>query len=288
MRITQTNEVGDLINVINNIQIWGEADVLTAVKVAQLSLKHRKNKSQRQRVIVFVGHPIQGTEEDFEDVGMRLKKNNVAIDVINFSNPDNVSRLQTLVATANAGGDDTPNCHFLDVPVGVTHITDVMITSPILQPEDAGMGGPGDVGMGGAGAGGDPMANLGFDPNMDPELAMALRLSMEEANAAEAQNNPPAQEVPATNANPNVQPGLAPVNEDDNMYDEDPVDDEEELQKALALSMVPDANGEVKPQANQPERLDTEANVPQTAEEKVDIDANFMKDVIGELGIDID
>jgi len=93
MRITQTNEVGDLINVINNIQINGESDVLTAIKVAQLSLKHRKNKSQRQRVIVFVGHPVQGTEEDFEDVGMRLKKNNVSLDVINFSNPDNVSRL---------------------------------------------------------------------------------------------------------------------------------------------------------------------------------------------------
>jgi len=46
------------------------------------------------------------------------------------------------------------------------------------------------------------------------------------------------------------------------MYDEDPVDDEEELQKALALSMVPDPNAEAKPQANQPERLETEANVP--------------------------
>jgi hypothetical protein len=58
---------------------------------------------------------------------------------------------------------------------------DVLITSPILQPED--MGGA----MGGSGApidSNDPMANLGFDPNMDPELAMAIRLSMEEANLA--------------------------------------------------------------------------------------------------------
>jgi hypothetical protein len=30
------------------------------------------------------------------------------------------------------------------------------------------------------------MGNLGFDPNMDPELAAALRLSLEEANAAQA------------------------------------------------------------------------------------------------------
>lgn len=42
---------------------------------------------------MFVGSPLEGTEDDFEDVGMRLKKNNVSIDVINFAHPDNVSRL---------------------------------------------------------------------------------------------------------------------------------------------------------------------------------------------------
>jgi 26S proteasome regulatory subunit N10 len=193
MRLTQTNEIGDLINSINNIQINGNADVMTAVKVAQLALKHRMNKSQRQRIIVFVGHPMtKGTEEDFEDLGMRLKKNNVSIDVINFANPDNVARLQALVNAAN-GSEDQPTCHFLDVPLGCSHITDVMITSPILQPEDSGMGaGAGDIGAGNAGGANsdDPFANLGFDPNMDPELAMAIRLSMEEAKQAEQAANP--------------------------------------------------------------------------------------------------
>ena len=146
----------------------------------------------------------RGTEEEYEDLGMRLKKNNVAIDVINFANPDNVGRLQALVNAANDGSEESPNCHFLDVPLGCSHITDVMITSPILQPEDQNMG----AGSGAAGgnAGGDPLANLGFDPNMDPELAMAIRLSMEEAKAAEEAQNP----LPPVNADsePNVQPGL--------------------------------------------------------------------------------
>ena len=205
LRLTQTNEIGDLINSINNIQIVGEADVITAVKVAQLALKHRQNKSQRQRIILFVGHPMgRGTEEEYEDLGMRLKKNNVAIDVINFANPDNVGRLQALVNAANDGLEESPNCHFLDVPLGCSHITDVMITSPILQPEDQNMGAGG--GAAGGNAGGDPLANLGFDPNMDPELAMAIRLSMEEAKAAEEAQNP----LPPVNADsePNVQPGL--------------------------------------------------------------------------------
>ena len=46
------------------------------------------------------------------------------------------------------------------------------------------------MGGGGGGEGGDPLAAMGIDPNMDPELAMAIRLSMEEAKAAENANQP--------------------------------------------------------------------------------------------------
>ena len=45
------------------------------------------------------------------------------------------------------------------------------------------MGGAAAAG-GAGGAPNDPMAALGLDPNMDPELAEAIRLSLEEANAA--------------------------------------------------------------------------------------------------------
>ena len=199
--MTQTNEIGDLINSINNIQINGESDVINAVKVAQLSLKHRMNKSQRQRIIIFVGHPInKGTEEDFEDLGMRLKKNNVNIDVINFANPDNIGRLQAMVNSANDGAEEKPTCRFLDVPMGCSHIVDVMMTSPILMADQdmGGMQAPGD-GDANPGGGGDPMANLGFDPSMDPELAAAIRMSLEEAKQAdqppvneEMKDDPPA------------------------------------------------------------------------------------------------
>ena len=131
-----------------------------------------------------MGHPLsKGTEEDFEDLGMRLKKNNVSLDVINFANPDNIGRLTAMVNAANDGSEDQPTCHFLDVPQGVTHITDVMITSPILQPDNIGMGGDG-----GAEGSDDPLRAMGIDPSMDPELAMAIRLSMEEAKAADQAN----------------------------------------------------------------------------------------------------
>ena len=44
-------------------------------------------------------------------------------------------------------------------------------------------------------------------------------------------------------ANPNVQPGLQQVDDDDNMY-EDVDEDEKTLQEALALSRVPDKKPE--------------------------------------------
>jgi len=58
VRVTQTNDIGKLISAINTVEINGMANFVTGVKIAQLSLKHRMNKSQRQRIIIFVGHPI--------------------------------------------------------------------------------------------------------------------------------------------------------------------------------------------------------------------------------------
>ena len=109
--------------------------------------------------------------------------------MINFANPDNVPKLQALVDSANKND----NSHFLDVPMGVSMITDVLFTSPILQGDDyaaaAGAGaadGSGgmvvDVAAGGPAAAGG-MNQFGVDFENDPELAQALRISMDEERA---------------------------------------------------------------------------------------------------------
>lgn len=76
-----------------------------------------------------------------------MKRNNVAIDVINFAHPENVPKLTALVNAANSNG----NSHFLDVPLGVAMITDVLIASPIIN-EGMDMGG--DAPVSGAPSGG--------------------------------------------------------------------------------------------------------------------------------------
>ena len=162
---------------------------MTAVKVAALSLKHRTNKHAKPRIIIFCGHPLEEEQADYERLGKKLRQNNVAIDIINFANPDNVPKLQTLVDSANKND----NSHFLDVPLGVSQLTDVLFTSPILMGDQFGgaEGGAGaadgtngmvvDVANGGAGAGG--LNAFGVDLENDPELAQALRISMDEERA---------------------------------------------------------------------------------------------------------
>lgn len=159
---------------------------MTAVKVAALSLKHRINKNAKPRIIIFCGHPLEEEQSEYERLGKRLRQNNVGIDVINFANPENVPKLQTLVDSANK--DD--NSHFLDVPLGVSVLTDILFTSPILLGDEFGGAAPADgsngmvvdVAAGGAGAAGG-LNQFGDDLMNDPELAQALRISMDEERA---------------------------------------------------------------------------------------------------------
>lgn len=89
-------------------KIGGEADITTAIAVAQLALKHRQNKNLRQRIIVFVGSPLAGQAADepsMVKLAKKLKKNNVAVDFVAFGDgieegPLNV--LRTFSETASS------------------------------------------------------------------------------------------------------------------------------------------------------------------------------------------
>lgn len=90
-------------------KIGGNTDIQTAIAVAQLALKHRQNKNLRQRIIAFVGSPLEGQAADERNMiklAKKLKKNNVAVDVIAFG--DGVEEgeqniLKAFVENANSG-----------------------------------------------------------------------------------------------------------------------------------------------------------------------------------------
>jgi 26S proteasome regulatory subunit N10 len=82
--------------------------------------------------------------------------------------------------------DSQQRSHLIVVPPGVAP-SDALITSPIFQGDDGGLAQAMAASTGGGGgADANPYAEYGgVNPDLDPELAMALRLSAEEARAHE-------------------------------------------------------------------------------------------------------
>lgn len=105
-------------------------------------------------------------------------------------------KLQALITAAN----NSNNSNFMDVPMGVGMITDILFTSPILGNEDMPAAAGGDVPMssGGAGPSAGQFAEYGgINPDLDPDLAMALKVSLEEERARQKPEDKPEEGKPA-------------------------------------------------------------------------------------------
>lgn len=57
--VTPTQDLGRVLNCMTEIDIEGETNFSAAVQIAQLALKHRQNKNQRQRIVIFVASPLK-------------------------------------------------------------------------------------------------------------------------------------------------------------------------------------------------------------------------------------
>lgn len=287
--VSPTDDLGKILSALHGNRLSGEmtprgtdaVDVAASVQVAALALKHRRNKNGAQRIVLFVGSPLAHAEKRaFVKAGKQLKKNNIFIDVVALGElEENEPKLRDLVdaangtaaAAANAGEGEAPErtCHLVTIPAGVLP-SDVLVTSPILRGDGGGGGGGGvaAAAAGGAvGGGGNSFAEFGgVDPSMDPELAMAIRVSMEEerarqermaAAANESAGNQeeksgdepaeggaaPASAGGAAEAEPMdvAAPAAAVGGGEEEMNDEDAL-----LQQALAMSMAEGATEEAE------------------------------------------
>jgi len=135
------------------------------------------------RIVLFIGSPLEGIEQvELVRLAKRFKKEKVNVDIVSFGEDKNQDVLNAFVDTLN--GKDGTLSHLVVVPPG-PNLTDALVASPILQTEDGAPMAP----MGGG-------YDFGVDPNDDPDLALALRVSMEEQRAR--------QEAAARAANPDA------------------------------------------------------------------------------------
>jgi 26S proteasome regulatory subunit N10 len=176
--------MGKILDGIHRTKIKGSSHFSTGINIAALALKHRQNKLQRQRIIVFSCSPIAEDEKALVRLAKRMKKNNISIDVIAFGSPDDdtVKKL-TDFNDAVKGADGS---YLGVIPPGPNLLSDTILATPLLANEGVG-GSSGAAGAaGGGGEGGDVGASqfeFGVNPEVDPELALALRMSYEEEKA---------------------------------------------------------------------------------------------------------
>uniref|UniRef100_A0A182QT28 26S proteasome non-ATPase regulatory subunit 4 n=1 Tax=Anopheles farauti TaxID=69004 RepID=A0A182QT28_9DIPT len=165
---TLTSDVGRILSKLHLVNPNGNINLMTGLRIAHLVLKHRQGKNHKMRIVVFVGSPVAHDEGELVKLAKKLKKEKVNVDIVSFG--DHQKNNDTFTSFINVlNGKDGTGSHLVCVPRGSV-FSEALISSPIIQGED----GSGGAGLGGAGF------EFGVDPNEDPELALALRVSMEE------------------------------------------------------------------------------------------------------------
>ncbi|KAL8257731.1 hypothetical protein R6Q59_029772 [Mikania micrantha] len=240
--VTPTSDLGKILACMHGLEIGGEMNLAAGILVAQLALKHRQNKKQQQRIIVFAGGPVKYDKKVLEMIGKKLKKNSVALDVVNFGEEDEekTEKLEALVAAVN----NNDSSHIVHVPAGSNALSDVLLSTPIFTGD--GEGGSGfAAAAAAAAAGGVSGFDFGVDPNLDPELALALRVSMEEERARQeaaakkaADDSSKQEKGESTSQDATMSENAATSASESENKKDDLMDDENALlQQALAMSM---------------------------------------------------
>ena len=101
--VSPTEDAGKILACFTRVKTGGKNDFSSSVQIAQLALKHRKNKNGSQRIIVFVGSPLLEETAALQKIGKQLKKNNVAVDVISFGEfNENSDKLAEFINCTNS------------------------------------------------------------------------------------------------------------------------------------------------------------------------------------------
>jgi 26S proteasome regulatory subunit N10 len=180
VHVSLTNDLSRVLNSTRKINLAGECDYVTALNIATLTLKYRQNKNQKQRVVLFVGSPIKHSLEEMVQLGKKLKKYNIAIDIISFGHVDDNREILTqfLNQVNNAN-----NSSILEVPVGF-YIMDSLFTSPIMAEGGyEGMEDTGNVGnVGNVPSNNVPVnqGNAGGMSQFERDINMAIQQSLED------------------------------------------------------------------------------------------------------------
>ncbi|KAF1912238.1 26S proteasome non-ATPase-like protein regulatory subunit 4 [Ampelomyces quisqualis] len=178
---TLTTDIGKVLDGLHRTKIKGNSHFVTGINVAALALKHRQNKSQKQRIIMFNCSPIEEDEKNLVKLAKKMKKTGISIDIVAFGelSDDTTKKLQSFSDNVQSA----EGSYLATIPPSANLLSDSLISTPLLGGDGtSGAGGAGGSGGEGGSSGGNDF-EFGVDPSVDPELALALRMSFEEEKA---------------------------------------------------------------------------------------------------------
>ena len=153
---TPTNEASALYSLFGKVTIGGTISLARSLQIASLALKHRVNKNQKERIIVFISSEIKDAPEDLFVVAKNLRRNNTSVDIVNICSENNLRLLQQFFEIVNVG----ETSKLINYQGGLSLLSDALKSGGLL--------------------GGTTNDDGGFQEEVDPELEMVLRISMEE------------------------------------------------------------------------------------------------------------
>ncbi len=120
-------------------------------------MKHRTNKNQKERVVVFLASEISGSQDNLLTIAKQFRRNGTNLDIVNVCCPSNKQIIEKMMDIVNV--EDKSN--FLNYEGGMTLLVDSLKSSPIMN----------NIGA---------IGQLPNNDYMDEELQMVLRISLEE------------------------------------------------------------------------------------------------------------
>lgn len=57
--VSPTDDMGKILSSLHGVSVHGKTNFAAGIQIAQLALKHRRNKHGGQRIIIFVSSPIE-------------------------------------------------------------------------------------------------------------------------------------------------------------------------------------------------------------------------------------
>ncbi|CAD8099521.1 unnamed protein product [Paramecium primaurelia] len=283
--MTPTNDRDLIQGQFHKTRLEGNLKFSVALQQASLALKHRINKQQHQRIVAFVASPIEEEVDTLVNLAKRLKKNNIAIDLINFGeqNEEHLQKLKIFFENVQKGSSSK----FINIQPGMSATETLFSSLGNYSDFQAEPGQEQQVPQ--QRTGGQFSEYGGVDPNKDPELAMIMKMSLEdEALRLQQQLAQQQQQQQQQNQQPQQQtqqPQKEQIQEEkiENFIEEE---NDQLLEQARLLSMQVE-------QSEQPEQPEQKNQNPQQQQQQNQItqkqlfqDQNFLDELLDDVNKD--